>query len=72
MVLGLPVNGNVHALGQSKPAEVIIALGDNRVRKEIALKTQFLFGKAIHPKSVVSVTAKIEAGIRKELLIITG
>jgi len=53
--MGFPVRGTIKDCIQARPADLIIAVGRNDIRKKIA--EQFnatVFGKAIHPSAVLS------------------
>ncbi|AZJ35047.1 acetyltransferase [Tenacibaculum singaporense] len=42
--------------------EIIISIGDNRVRNRIVNKLDVKFGKAVHPNAFISETASIDEG----------
>ena len=43
-------------------SELIISIGNNKIRKDISNKLNCTFGKAIHPKSILDSTVKIDEG----------
>lgn len=45
-----------------KDALVLIAIGDNNLRKKVAGSTKHKFGNAIHPSALISVSSKIGNG----------
>jgi sugar O-acyltransferase (sialic acid O-acetyltransferase NeuD family) len=60
--LGLPISGNVRDFNQSTEELVIVAIGNNKIRKRIADGITVAYGIAIHPKSVVSSTVIMKEG----------
>lgn len=61
-VLGQSVIGNFATLKEAGHHPVIIAIGNNLIRKRIAEELVINFGIAIHPKSAISATARIGNG----------
>ncbi len=60
---GYDVSGNFNDFCKVKTDEVIIAIGNNAIRKQVA--SELLYGNravAIHPRSNISRTVKIEEG----------
>jgi sugar O-acyltransferase (sialic acid O-acetyltransferase NeuD family) len=55
------VNGKIADL-DSDETYVIIAIGNNHIRKSIAEKFKYKFGIAVHPSSVISPSAKLLEG----------
>jgi sugar O-acyltransferase (sialic acid O-acetyltransferase NeuD family) len=47
---------------ENEEIEFIIAIGDNHIRKEISQKYKLKYYTAIHPKAIISTSAKIEEG----------
>ena len=43
-------------------SELIISIGNNKIRKDISNKLNSTFGKAIHPSSIIDSTVRIEGG----------
>lgn len=43
-------------------SEIIISIGDNRIRKQIAGRVEHPFGKVIHPNAVIANYVKINKG----------
>jgi sugar O-acyltransferase (sialic acid O-acetyltransferase NeuD family) len=60
--LGYPLSGNIHDFSHSINEPVIIAIGNNKVRRKIATNLHRAFGIAVHPKSVISATVSINEG----------
>lgn len=60
--LGFPLSGNVRAFNKSTAKSVIIAIGNNKIRKRIAGGITVACGIAVHPKSVVSSTVILKEG----------
>lgn len=56
-LLGYPV---FH--GKTNVSPLIISIGDNRTRKQIAQRLQVEYGTAIHPSAIVSPHATIDSG----------
>ena len=56
-LLGYPV---FH--GKTNVSPLIISIGDNRTRKQIAQRLQVEYGTAIHPSAIVSPHAAIDSG----------
>lgn len=56
-LLGIPV---VHAFTEQSP--LILSIGNNRIRKELAEKLRTEFAVAVHPSAVVSSSARIGEG----------
>jgi sugar O-acyltransferase (sialic acid O-acetyltransferase NeuD family) len=60
---GYRLSGSITALYDLSCPEIIIAIGNNKIRKNIAsILTPRLFGMAIHPTSIISRTANISTG----------
>lgn len=59
---GFPIKGNFSEFLKSSANSVIIAIGNNSVRKKLAEKLQFTDAMAIHPKSVVSKSSHVGIG----------
>ena len=47
---------------KTRSGEFILSIGDNRTRKTISEKLGLLYGYAIHPSSVVSISARLGMG----------
>lgn len=61
-VLGQPVLGNLAHLKSVSASPVIIAIGDNNIRRKIAAVLSREFGLAFHPKSAIAHSVKIGSG----------
>jgi sugar O-acyltransferase (sialic acid O-acetyltransferase NeuD family) len=59
---GHSVAGSVSKFLNLSDDQAIIAVGNNRIRKELAQRVQTTFGKAIHPKSAIAGTATLAQG----------
>jgi acetyltransferase EpsM len=59
---GLPLNGNITAFSQLKSDQFIIAIGNNKIRENIAAKLIHTKALTIHPTSAVAKSAKIGFG----------
>ncbi|QHT68232.1 acetyltransferase [Rhodocytophaga rosea] len=60
-LLGLPVLGSYQA--KYLPEEpLIIAVGNNQIRRKITALVQHTYGKVIHPSAIVSAYAKVDDG----------
>lgn len=60
-LMGVPQRGAYNPQLE-KQAKAIVAIGDNALRKEAALKTQHAFANAIHRSAIVSKYSTIGAG----------
>jgi acetyltransferase EpsM len=58
----LPVSGTISQFRDLSPGYAIVAVGNNRMRKEIAEEVKLHFGIAVHPKSAVSPTVALGEG----------
>lgn len=63
-LMGLQVKGDIETCIRSGVQPVIIAVGNNKIRKRIAERFSSLsvFGKALHPSAVISRDVEIGAG----------
>jgi len=61
-VLNQSVVGNFAAIKASNAQPVIIAIGNNLIRKKIAEELTVKFGIAIHPKSAISLSSRLGDG----------
>lgn len=61
-VLEQPIVGNLEAFKQSGYSPVIIGIGSNQIRKKIADQLNVEFGLAVHPDSVIALSAKLGGG----------
>lgn len=61
-LLHYPALGSFRQALLGKEARMIISVGNNRIRKEIAEKLHVPFGQAIHPSVILSRTATIGQG----------
>jgi sugar O-acyltransferase (sialic acid O-acetyltransferase NeuD family) len=59
---GIKLSGDMGAFKCRKRRPVIIAIGNNRIRRKIAQEVQCEFGQAIHNSSVIASSAKISEG----------
>ena len=59
---GLRINGDIKSFTDAGRNEAIIAIGNNKIRKEISTKIKVTFGTAIHPSSSVSSSVSIGCG----------
>ena len=53
---------NVFSTKNIDDSELIISIGNNKIRKDISGKLKSNFGKAIHPNSIIDPTVKLEEG----------
>ncbi|MBG6236580.1 acetyltransferase EpsM [Pedobacter sp. CAN_A7] len=60
--LGYTINGDTHTYNHSNRGAVIIAIGNNKIRSQIAARVNGPYGIAVHPKSVVSSTVTLNEG----------
>lgn len=63
---GFPVLGDLAYVAGNKPAKVVIAVGDNEIRKKLydrAVQKGIGIANAIHPRAVVSKSATIGQGV---------
>jgi acetyltransferase EpsM len=61
--MGLPLKGSIQACIDQQPSWVIIALGNNGLRKKVAGQlVSSAFGHAFHPSSVISSSAALGTG----------
>ena len=60
-LMGVPQRGAYNPQLE-KQAKAIVAIGDNALRKEAALKTQHAFANAIHRSAIISKYSTIGAG----------
>lgn len=62
-VAGVPVLGKIcDAAGFAAQAEFVIGIGDNGVRKQIALQQPLQWYTALHPSAQIAFDVKLEAG----------
>jgi sugar O-acyltransferase (sialic acid O-acetyltransferase NeuD family) len=60
--LGYPIAGSVNLLMTVINPMVIVAIGDNTIRKKVSEKINAQFGIAIHPSSIISQSATVLVG----------
>lgn len=61
--MGFPLKGSVDACVQAGPESLIIAVGNNAARKNIAMRfSNMVFGSAIHPTAAIATEVHIGAG----------
>ncbi|MEI9919971.1 MAG: acetyltransferase [Bacteroidota bacterium] len=60
-ILGKNVDGR-YQQGKFPDETLLIAVGNNKIRKEIAGKVSHRFGSIIHPSTTISPSAKIDEG----------
>jgi len=61
MLLGKSVDGK-YQNSKFQDAKLVITVGNNKIRKEIAGKIQRACGKVIHPSTIISPSSKIGEG----------
>lgn len=59
---GLPVKGNIAAFSQLKTDQFILAIGNNKIRKNIATQLNQTKAFAIHPSSAIAKSAVVGVG----------
>lgn len=59
---GFPINGDISTCIQTAKGEVIIAIGSNRIRKQISERSKFKYGIVIHRSSAISQSVLIGEG----------
>ncbi len=59
---GIPVLGKISELQSNPKVKAVIGIGNNRIRKEIAMSLQFDWINAIHPFSFIDRNVKIGIG----------
>lgn len=62
--MGLQVKGNIHACVEANVQPVIIAVGNNKIRKKIAalFQSSSVFGRALHPSAEIAGDVEIGEG----------
>jgi sugar O-acyltransferase (sialic acid O-acetyltransferase NeuD family) len=60
-IFGVPVYKDYHR-GTDSSAKVIVAIGDNALRKKIVGSNQLDYGKAVHPSVVLSPSSSVGEG----------
>lgn len=61
-VLGVEVVGTPEAAGRDPSLDAVIAIGDNRVRKELVSRLALRWATVIHPAAVVHPSARVGPG----------
>jgi len=61
-LLGYPVKGNFEAFKKIQTENIIIAIGNNKIRKKISMELVDNIAVAIHPKAFVSSFANVGVG----------
>lgn len=59
---GYQISGNFSALSKANVDELVFAIGNNKIRRYLALQLQVKFGKVIHPSSIIASTVSIGSG----------
>lgn len=59
---GYPVLGNLASFNTYGADAAIIAIGNNHIRKKVALSLNIKFGVAIHPSSIIDSTVDVSLG----------
>jgi sugar O-acyltransferase (sialic acid O-acetyltransferase NeuD family) len=60
--LGVPVSGPTEPVLQDPGAQVVLAIGDNRVRRQLAATARCRFVSVVHPSAIIDATVRLGDG----------
>ena len=61
-LLGVPVAGPLRQAIEDQPARAVLAIGDNQLRRRLAIELDLNWTAAVHPRACIDETATIEPG----------